>query len=79
MRKLLDDIYDDAVKLGLKPNKVLDYFPRAWRIDKIKANKKDFIEKIMRAEGSTFSSAENLWKQLATEGSPESSSSVGLS
>ena len=33
----------------------------------------------MRAEGSTFSSAENLWKQLATEGSPESSSSIGLS
>jgi len=79
MRKLLDNIYDDAVKLGLNPNKVLDYFPRAWRIDKIKANKKDFIEKIMKAEGSDFSNAEKLWKQLATEGSTESSSSVGLS
>ena len=42
MRKLLDNIYDDAVKLGLNPNKVLNYFPRAWRIDKIKANKKRF-------------------------------------
>ena len=79
IRKLLDNIYDDAVKLGLNPNKVLNYFPRAWRIDKIKANKKDFIEKIMKAEGSSFSNAEQLWKQLATEGSPEASSSVGLS
>ena len=79
IRTLLDDIYDDAVKLGLNPNKVLNYFPRAWRIDKIKANKDDFIEKIMKSEGSDFLSAEKLWKQLATEGSPESSSSVGLS
>ena len=79
IRKLLNNIYDDSVKLGLKPNKVPDYFPRAWRTDKIKANKDDFIKKIMKAEGSSFSSAEKLWKQLATEGSPESSSSVGLS
>jgi hypothetical protein len=79
MRKLLDNIYNDAVKLGLNPNKVPDYFPRAWRIDKIKANKDDFIERIIKAEGSTFSSAEKLWKQLATEGSLESSSNVGLS
>ena len=79
IRKLLDNIYDDAVTLGLNPNKVINYFPRAWRIDKIKSNKDDFIKKIMKAEGSTFSSAEQLWKQLATEGSPESSSSVGLS
>ena len=79
IRQELDSIYDSAVKAGLNPNKAKNYFPRGWRIDVIKANKKEFIDKIMKAEGSTYKDAEALWTKLATEGTPESGTTAGLS
>ena len=79
IRNLLDDIFDEAVETGLDPNKVTNYFPRAWRIDKIKKDKDVFIQKIMKAEGSSKESATELWEKLSTSNSAESSSVVGLS
>ena len=79
IRRELDSIYDSAVKAGLNPNKAKNYFPRGWRIDVIKNNKQEFIEKIMKAEGSTYKDAEALWTKLATEGTPESGTTAGLS
>jgi len=79
IRKELDSIYESAIKAGLNPNRAKNYFPRGWRIDVIRANKKEFIEKIIKAEGSTYKDAEALWKKLATEGTPESGTTAGLS
>ena len=79
IRKELDDIYNKAVKAGLKPNRALNYFPRWWRIDAIKNNKTEFINKIMRAEKLSKAKATDLWKKLVTEGNPESSTTGGLS
>jgi len=79
IRKELDSIYDAAVKAGLNPNRAKNYFPRGWRIEVIRKNKTEFIEKIMKAEGSTYKDAEALWMRLATEGTPESGTTAGLS
>ena len=79
IRKELDSIYNAAVKAGLKPNRAINYFPRGWRIDIIRANPDEFIEKIMISEGATREAATELWKKLATEGTPESSTASGLS
>ena len=79
IRKELDSIYNAAVKAGLKPNRAINYFPRGWRIDIIRANPDEFIEKIMTSEGATKEAATELWKKLATEGTPESSTASGLS
>ena len=79
IRKELDSIYNAAVKAGLKPNRAINYFPRGWRIDIIRDNPKEFIEKIMISEGATKEAATELWKKLATEGTPESSTASGLS
>ena len=79
IRKELDSIYNAAVKAGLKPNRAINYFPRGWRIDIIRANPDEFIEKIMISEGATKEAATELWKKLATEGTPESSTASGLS
>ena len=79
IRKELDSIYNAAVKAGLKPNRAINYFPRGWRIDIIRDNPKEFIEKIMISEGATREAATELWKKLATEGTPESSTASGLS
>ena len=78
-RRLLNNIYDKAVKAGLNPNRAANYFPRGWRIDIIRTNKEEFITKIMKAEQTTRKAAEDLWKRLATEGTPESSTTSGLS
>ena len=79
IRKELDTIYNQAVKVGLKPNRADNYFPRWWRTDVIKKNKKEFIDKIINAEKLTYSQAEALWKNLVTEGTPESKTTSGLS
>ena len=79
IRKELDSIYNAAVKAGLKPNRAINYFPRGWRIDIIRANPDEFIKKIMISEGATREAATELWKKLATEGTPESSTASGLS
>ena len=79
IRLILDDIYDSAIAAGLKPNRAKNYFPRFWNIDVIKRNKEEFIDKIIKAEGSTRKNAEQLWKKLSTEGTSESSSASGLS
>jgi len=78
-RRLLNNIYDKAVKAGLNPNRAENYFPRGWRIDVIKNNKEEFIEKIIKAEGASKEEATALWTRLATEGTPESSTTSGLS
>ena len=79
IRKELRDIYDAAVKAGLNPNRAENYFPRGWRIDVIRNNKDEFIEKIMKAEGASEKEATALWKRLAEEGTPESNTASGLS
>ena len=79
IRNLLNNIFNEAVEVGLDPNKVINYFPRAWRIDKIKNNKDIFVKKIMKAENSSKESATELWEKLSTSNSIESNSTVGLS
>ena len=78
IRKELDDVFNKAERAGLNPNRADNYFPRGWRIDVIKNNKKEFVEKIMKAEGASRDSAEDLWLKLTTEGTPESSTVSGL-
>ena len=79
IRRELNDIHSKAKKAGLNPNRADNYFPRMWRIDVIKNNKKEFIEKIMKAEGATQEASEKLWLKLTTEGTQESSTAAGLS
>jgi hypothetical protein len=79
IRKELDDVFNKATRAGLNPNRAANYFPRAWRIDAIKSNKKEFVEKIMKAEGASKDAAEDLWLRLTTEGTPESSTTSRLS
>jgi len=78
IRKELDDVFNKAEKAGLNPNRAVNYFPRGWRIDVIKKNKREFVEKIMKAEGASRDSAEDLWMRLTTEGSTESGTTAGL-
>jgi len=78
IRKELDDVFNKAERAGLNPNRADNYFPRGWRIDVIKNNKKEFVEKIMKAEGASRDSAEDLWLKLTTEGTPESGTVSGL-
>ena len=78
IRKELDDIYNKSKKAGLNPNRADNYFPRMWRTDVIKKNKKEFIDKIIKAEKATPEAAEKLWLRLTTEGSEEGATTVGL-
>ena len=78
IRKELDDIYNKSKRAGLNPNRADNYFPRMWRIDVIKKNKKEFIDKIIKGEGATPEAAEKLWLNLTTEGSEEGATTAGL-
>ena len=78
IRKELDDIYRRAKKAGLNPNRATNYFPRGWRVDVIKKNKKEFIDKIIKAEKISNEAAESLWLKITTEGTPESGTTAGL-
>ena len=78
IKKLLDDIFKDAEKAGLKVNKTKFYFPRGWKIDVIKKNKDEFIEKIMQSEKLSKDAATDLWKKIVTEGSAEGSTVARL-
>ena len=78
IRKELDDIYNKSKRAGLNPNRADNYFPRMWRVDVIKKNKKEFIDKIIKGEKATPEAAEKLWLSLTTEGSEEGATTAGL-
>lgn len=78
IKKELSNILKQAENAGLKVGRVEDFFPRSWLPNVIKANKPEFISKIMKAEGASRKAAEELWENITTVGTVAGDSSLGL-
>ena len=78
IRKLLNDIHTHAEKVGLKPGRVGNFFPRKWLISMLEADPKQFRKALIQKEGLSETEADSLIKRLLSPEEAEARSSVNI-
>ena len=78
IRKLLNDIHTHAEKVGLKPGRVENFFPRKWLISMLEADPKQFRKALIQKEGLSETEADSLIKRLLSPEEAEARSSINI-
>tara|TARA_Y100000588_G_C14278804_1_gene935880 strand:+ start:5621 stop:9475 length:3855 start_codon:yes stop_codon:yes gene_type:complete len=78
IRKLLNDIHTHAEKVGLKPGRVENFFPRKWLISMLEADPKQFRKALIQKEGLSETEADDLIKRLLSPEEAEARSSINI-
>lgn len=78
VKRLLNEILEQARKEGLNVGKVENFFPRVWLLDSMKNNKAAFINQIRKDEKLSVAKATELWKRMTNLNEVDGTSAANL-